>query len=375
MDIFEKKVNFNPTRIYRMISRQLGQDINGLSEPCYKIHTKKFEAELYREMRINPKDLRDLAKRTYEGTKFFNFDIAKVPFTIALAYIYYRFAKARKKQIAEAIMIYTIVKHYGSSSDKAYPKVCLPDTFRYALSNLTKTHLFYREKTVANAIIHIGKAMNEKKYSIMDLWEPEKLYRFIIDGRTWISQSVKSFANTYYRAAAEGKTIGIEKTAESPDEQNMFQTTTGSAGKQAAIEKFVKNMFVYKNHDRDAVNEAKRLSRVKNNIAESVIPVIHDKSSEENVKIILTSFLKEVLDSRGLCEQEFYRIVKKLMMKRNYKDTFQFRNLVVGFTNNVYEAANPISSKNLTQRDMISLSIFVAYYVTISFRNLFCVRK
>ena len=51
MDIKEtidKKITFNPRRIYQLIVRQLGKDINGLSEPCYKVHTKVVETTIFR---------------------------------------------------------------------------------------------------------------------------------------------------------------------------------------------------------------------------------------------------------------------------------------------------------------------------------------
>ena len=322
-------------------------------------------------MGITTRDLRDFAKRTFQGTKWTRFQIVNVPFTFLLAYIYHKFAKAGKKKMAETILMYSIIKHYGSESNKSYPKVCLDDVFRYTIANITKVHLFYKHKTVANAIIHIARRLQELKYSIMDVWEPDKIGVFITDGRTRIAQSVHSFAEHYYRNHGSGKGIATERTPESEDEQNMLQTTTGAAGRQAAVDKFIKNMFVYKNYDRKAVDEAKRVSRVKSNLAESIIPEIHEKSSEENIKIILTSFLKEMMDTRSLCSKQFFSVVRKLTMVRNYKDTFLFRNLLVGFTNTIFERANPPTRK-ITQRDTIQLQSFVAFYITISFRNLFC---
>ncbi len=371
MDIFEKKVKFSPQRIYRLIARQVGQDINGLSEPCYTVHTQKFEATLYREMGITTKDIKDFMKRTYNGTKWARFQTVNVPFTFLLAYIYHRFARTRKKNMAETILMYSIIKHYGSVANKQFPKVCLDDVFRYTLANITKVHLFYKHKTVANAIIHISRRLHQMKYSIMDMWEPDKIAVFITDGRTRISQSTKSFAEHYYRNHESGKGIATERTPESEDEMNMLQTSTGAAGRQAAVDKFIKSMFVYKNYDKKAVMEAKRVSRVKPNLAESIIPAIHDKSSEENIKIILTSFLKEMLDVRSLCSPKFFTIVRKLLMVRNYKDTFLFRNLVIKFTNEVYESTSP-PTRQIRTRDERDLVAFVAFYITISFRNLFC---
>ena len=152
----------------------------------------------------------------------------------------------------------------------------------------------------------------------------------------------------------------------------MFQTTTGAgSGNTAAVEKFIKSMYVYKNNDRRALDEAKKRSRVKNNLAESMLPLIHNRSSEENVKIILISFMKNILDTKSLCGPEFYKMVSGLMYKRNLKDSFIFKNLIIDFSDSLYENVMSTSIKTGT-RDKIPARIFVAFYITISFRNLFC---
>ena len=78
-----------------------------------------------------------------------------------------------------------------------------------------------------------------------------------------------------------------------------------------------------------------------------------------------------MIDVKSLCGQQFFSIVRKLLMVRNYKGTFVFRNLVIQFTDSIYEGSNPPTRK-ISQRDLIALQAFVAFYITISFRNLFC---
>lgn len=370
MEIFDKKIKFNPNTIYRLIARQVGNDINGLSEPCYEVRTKVFEATVYRALGITRKDILDFIKRTYQGTDYIRFQTNKVPFTVVLFYLYHKYVLLNKPQIAETILLYVLIKFYGSSFRKAFPDFCNSDVFRYTIDNITKVHLFYREKTIANSLIFLSKVMNKKYFSILNRWEAEPLAKFIVDARSRVSQSVKSFAQNYYVNSDAGKGVKTEREPEDDDQKNMFQTTTSSTGR-AAVEKFIKSMFVYKNYNQVAVNEAKKISRVKNNMAESVIPLIHRKSSEENVKIILTSFMRELLDVNALCSNEFYKLIKKLMMIRNYKDTFVFKNLVIQFTDSMFNEALSPSSK-ISQRDMVALYLFVAFYITISFRKLFC---
>jgi uncharacterized protein YaaR (DUF327 family) len=369
MELFEKQVRFDPQRIHRLIAKQAGKDLSGLTEPCYAIKTKLFEATLYRELGIQKKDVSAAARRLSKDTKFGQ--VVKVPLTFTLAYIYYRFARANNRKMAEDIITYTLIKHYGSMFDRMLPRFCDPDVFRYAMENVVAVHIFRREKTIPNAIAFWAKGINERYFNKVRGGSPEPLLYYIIECRNKVAQSVKSFSETYYKARDEGKGIGIEKQAEDEDQKNLFQTTTAATGKTAAIERFIKNMFVYKSYDKRALDEAKKISRVKNNLAESVASSIHDKSSEENIKIILTSFLKEILDTKSLCGPDFFKIVKKMMMVRNYKDTYVFKNLVSQFTESLVDRSYS-TSRQVTSRDRVNLEMFVAFYITMSFRYLFC---
>lgn len=376
MNIIEKKIKFNPQRVHLLIARQAGIDINGLSAPCYEVKTKVFEAKVYRELGVSQKDMKDFAVRSVKGTKGEKSKVVKVPFTFTLGYLYYKFIKANKQKMAGDILLYTLIKHYGSRYHVHLPTTCNPDLFRYTIKNMTSTQLFYREKTIANALIFLSKALGKRYYSKIKErdWDPELLSKFMVESRHRVAQSTRNFFRAYYRYSEDKKGISVAREPEDEDQRNLFQTTTASTGKTVAIEKFIKSMFVYKMYDRKAIDEAKRESRVKSNLAENIIPIIHEKSSQENIKIILTSFLKEILDTKSLCGDNFFKIIKKLMMVRNFKKSFVFRNLVVDFTGSILNSINPTINV-MSQRDRISLDVFVAFYITTSFRNLFCIKS
>jgi hypothetical protein len=370
MEIFEKKLKFNPTIIYRMIARQAGTDINGLTEPCYAVHTKKFEATLYRNLGLVKKDISAFVRRTYEGTEYLRFQTVSVPYTVLLCYLYHKYVKANKKQMAEDVLLYILIKFYGSVYEKAFPNFCDKDTFRYTIDTITKRHMFYREKTIANALIYWSKEMNKQFFPIMKEWNPHILKKLIIDLRNRVSQSTKSFAQHYYANSKSGKGIRVEKEPETADQNNLYQTTTAATGK-AAIEKFIKSVYVYKSYDQSVVNEAKKISRVKNHLAESILPLIHNKSSEENIKTILTSFLRNIPDLNSLCRPDFNKHVKKIMMPRKYQDTFTFKNLIVKFADSMIASSSDTIIK-VSQRDMIAIYLFVAFYIALRFKKLFC---
>lgn len=375
-DIIKDKIKLDLPRLYRLIARQVGFMLNGLSGPCFRVKTKNFQYIIYREIGVSEKEWKNFAVQSENqlGAKGKG-NTYRVPFTYALAYLYYRAIKANKLKMAETFLLYSLIKYYGSAFDKFLPNGCHDETFRYTIENLVKVHLYHREKTIANALIflskHIHKKFSPRIKKTVD-WPIELMHDFMHDGRDRVNQSTRTLGNAYYKYREIGKGISINADSSDDDEnKNMNQTTTGADRKTAAIDKFIKSMFVYKNYDRGAIQEAKTVSRVKNNLAETIIPVIHNKKSQENIKIILTSFLKEVLDTKSLCGKEFFKLVKGLMMKRNYKDSFVFRNLVIEFSNSLYEEA-AMPTKQINHRDKISLDLFIALYITTSFRNLFC---
>lgn len=373
MDIneFNKKVKINTQNLYRLFAREVGHQINGLSEPCHEVRTKTFEQQLYRELGVTPQLVRSFAKDTFKDhPRAVHSQVVHEPFTFILMYLYHKFAEANMKKIAETVLLYSLIKHHASAWRKSFPKFCQPEVFQYTLNNIVKVHLYRVHRTIANALIYLASELQKQYYDKMKQWNPDAIYYLTTYSRKRTTQSENSFAQSYYKNSEEGK--GIRKQQEPTDDENknMFQVTTADTGKQAAVEKFIKNMFVYKNYDNKALEEAKRKSRVKTNLAQSIITQIHNRSSEENIKIILISLLKAILDTKSLC-QDVEKIVKKLMMIRNYKDSFVFKNLVIGFADSIYETANP-PSRHITERDKISLRLFVALYLAFSFRNLFC---
>jgi hypothetical protein len=377
LNTLNKKVKFNPQRVYQIIARQAGRDLNNLSEPCAKVHTKVFEAQLYRELGVTQKFVRDIAKENAKesGPKGQKSNVVRVPLTFILSYIYYRFVKINKQKMAEDIILYTLVKHYGSVFEKHLPVGCQENVFRYTIDNIVKVHLFYREKTIPNALLFLSKALNKRFYTRIKKgdWNAELMVDYMKEARHRVAQSTRSFMQAYYRNSELGIGTSAQKEAGEDDEnRNMFQTTTSTGG-GAAIEKFLKSMFVYKNYDKKSIDEAKRASRVKPNLAEMIITMIHDRSSEENVKIILTSFLKNILDSKSLCGPDFFKIVKSRMLKRDLKrDPYVFKNLVIGFTNSMLDSSDRSIISPVSSRDQKPLELFVAFYITLRFRNLFC---
>ena len=99
-------------------------------------------------------------------------------------------------------------------------KFCNPDTFKYTLEHLNKSHLFYREKTISNALYYLSKQFQLKYESAIKSENVDKIGAFIQEVRTRIAQSVKSFASLYYKASDQG--LSFKSPFEGEDDDSVI---------------------------------------------------------------------------------------------------------------------------------------------------------
>ena len=185
LETIEKKIKFNPQRIYRLIVKQVGLHINGLSEPCYGIKTTVFQNIMYRELGVSEREWKAFAVQSENtlGPKGKG-NTYRVPFTYALTYLYYRSVRANQAKIAETILLYLLIKFYGSSYEKFFPEGCQDPVFRYTIDNIVQVHLFYREKTIANSLIFLSRYTQKKFFNRIKKnleWNPELMHDFMHD--------------------------------------------------------------------------------------------------------------------------------------------------------------------------------------------------
>jgi len=135
-------------------------------------------------------------------------------------------------------------------------KYCNEDAFKYALEVLTKTHLFAREKTISNALYFMAQQMIQKWTRGLRNGDLDSISAFMQESRHRVSQSMKSFAQTYYKASEENRGIRSE---ELPDEdENSYQKQTGEKTNKI-IDDVTKKITIYKYVDRKAQEDARKI--------------------------------------------------------------------------------------------------------------------
>jgi hypothetical protein len=348
------------------------RELSSLSEPCYYPKTKKIYFELLNLMKLTDKEVKDYVKRTYKETKAKTWVLLKDPLTNLLLVIMHYFLKERDRKSYFSTLVYYMIMHYSRRIHISM-KYCDEDTFRYTLDNLTRTHLFYREKTIPNSLYYLAKEVDRSFRKYIEEWDIDKVIDFVQASRHRIAQSVNSFAENYYRNKQQGVKITTQGGEDEGEEGvNSYQYKTIQRG-QKVVDDVAKKITVYKTVDRKAFDEAKKISKIKTSIATLVANELTDGKHYNDIKIALNLFIKDITDSRMICGNEYVSYVKKLMAVKRTTAQLYFKAQIQIILQKILEDIDMIEAyEKYTSQTKFTINSFLAFYLTSIFRNSLC---
>lgn len=232
--------------------------------------------------------------------KFTRFDIMRDPFmnTILFGMIY--FAQQKKPQISKLFYTLLAVKFYGSMLHILFPKFCSEPLFKMALTQMSDKHLFRAKNGISNALIHVADSlfnMYEHALSKPDVSSVD-IYRTVIDLRTRISQSCKSFAETYYKLQKDTDSARISSDdSVAEDRKDRDHLTPNAVANMIAIA-----ICTYNQIDAISLDEAVTRSGLRRDLCTSVIEEITNDKYRAKLQFILILLMKCVNDDlKGVC--------------------------------------------------------------------------
>ena len=370
MDELLNKIKLDIPKLKRFISTSAARELSALSAPCYYPKTKKFYFELLNILGIKDKDVKEFIKRNYKGTKAEKWLLWKDPGTNLLVFIMYLFLKNREQAAFSSTMVYYMIIQCSRLMHKQI-KYCYEDTFKYTLDNLTRTHLFFREKTIPNSLYYLANEMKKRYQRDIGNWNIEKLIAFIGVARHRISQSVKSFAENYYKYRKEGSVIKTQ--IEDPDdESNAYQYKVLERG-QKIVDDMVKKITTYKVVDRKAFEEAKNISKIKTSIAVLIVNKLTNEKNYNNIKIVLQLFIKNLTDVSMICGRDYVPYVKKLMAVKRTTAQLYFKAQINILLMDVLEDMKFTETyQKYTAQTQFIINSFLAFYITGIMKNMLC---
>jgi len=369
MEQLLSKAKINDARLKSHITKVVARHLGSLSEPCYYPKLKKHFYEFLKMTGLTEKDIKEFAKRRWKGRKEAKFGTQSNAIANFYVFLLQYFLKKRDKKTYTYVMMFYIIRHYDSLMHKKF-KYCNEEAFKYALEVLTKTHLFAREKTISNALMYVSSEMVRRWSRGLRSGDLDAISRFMQDSRTRISQSMKSFAQTYYKAVEEG--AGIKSEQEPSEEENIYQIKAAEKGAKLADE-ITKKIVVYRFTDSRAQEAARNLAKINSSLATQIVSKLNNIKYSDNLRTIFRLFLKELKDSQSLCGKKYESYVRHLMSIKRTKMKIYFKQQVnVLLMNILDEIGYKLKYDKLTSQTQFLINLYLAYYLTMVLRNTVC---
>jgi len=356
------------TRLKSYITQRVAHELSSLSEPCYYPSLKKDFFEMLGMCGLTEKDIKNHIKKFYAGNKAAGFLLQQDPQRNFLIFLMYYFLHQRDSQAFVSTLVYSVVREYTNYMSSNLP-YCNPAIFSASLDRIARTHLFSREKSIANALYYLAQELSKRYTNI--IYEPtaDGIAKFITESRHRVAQSVRGFLRTYYELSKSG--IGY-RTPQETETGEEYQYDTMEKG-EMLINEIVKKITVYREIDRKAVDDARKLTKVSASLATILTNELSDVKYSDNVKSVLSFFIKDLKNVKSICGNAYFEYVRDLMATKRTNKTIYFKQQV----NELLEKLlNSTGYKNrfyhLSSQTQFLISLFLAYYITMVMRNSIC---
>lgn len=371
MKILLDKAKINHNGLKKFLTKVVSEELSNLTEPCFVPKIKKYYFNLLHLCNLTEKDVKEYVKRFYYGTIYSEFQLHKDPITNLIIFIMHYFLSVDDTSGYFMTMLYFSIRYYTNLMFKQL-RFCNPDAFKYAMENLAKTHLFSREKTISNALYFMAKEIIRRHTSGIKKGNPEEIAKMITEIRTRISQSIKSFAELYYRAQEKGTMVRNPYEGEDEETGNKFQEQSQEKY-QRIIENVAKKICVYRYIDKKALLDAKTITKINLSIATILSNSITNVKYLDNIKIIMKLFLKGIKDVKTLCGKEYYKYIRDLMSIKRTSSIIYFKQQIGELIEKLIDGINyRVKYDKLSNQSKFMINLYIALYITMILKNTIC---
>jgi hypothetical protein len=372
MEELLKKAHIQDDQIKRLVTKLVSTNLGGLSEPCFVPSVKKDYYDFLHYSGLHDSDLKEFRKKIWAGRKEEKFAhlFKDNPTTFYLFLLSY-FLKKRDITTATYLFVYFSIRQYSQQMDRYFSKYCDSDVFRYAITSLTKTHLFSREKTIPNAIYYLSIELMKRYNDKIKDFDMDGLSSYYMETRHRISQSLKSFASVYYKSTEEGNSISAHETI-GDDDENQYQIKDQEKANRV-IEKVTHLITVYRQIDEEVKDEARKISKINIGLATGLVSSLSNPKFSDNIRLILKLFFKDISNLKTICGKEYYDFIRQLMSIKRTTAKIYFKQQILILLNDVTkDLGYKKQYSKLTSQTQFLINLFIAYYITLVVRKSIC---
>jgi hypothetical protein len=353
------------------INKVVATELGKLNEPCYAPPYKHYYGEEILQLTgLTVKDIRDFSKRFHTDRLAADY-VLKDTLTNILLFTLYYFSLQKDLPSFMATMILLCINFYSHRFYVHFRDYCNSEVFSYTLDNISKTNLMSREKTIPNFLYHIAQEMHRRyKKDLETFDDPERISRFVYECRHRIAQTIRSFAELYYKYSKEG--IEGYSPSEKEGSEGTYEIESLKKG-QRVIEDIVSKITIYKEVDRKAFDDAKKLSRINILFAEYIVDNLSDLKYADDIRLIYELFLKNINSMSQLCGKDFLKYTSDLMGIKRTNQKIYYKQQVSQLTEKIItDSKYKKSYQKLTNQTKFLTQSFTSFYLAMFLRNKVC---
>jgi len=346
-------------------------ELLNLSEPCYAPKLRKYEDTLFNILGISKDDVKKASKEYYKGTKAESWLLENDPINNINVLIMHFFLQQRDMVGFRSCMLFYNLRQYSNLFHKTF-KFCQPDVFKYTLENINKTHIYYREKTIANAIYHFSNQMVQRWEKIIKkMDQPMQISMFIRECRHRHAQSLKSFATAYYYNSEKGNKIAQQKSEIRNDEGDV-STVEATSKVPKHVVNLIQKITVYKFVDIKALENALKINSVNKIYGQLLVKQISNAKYTDTLTTIYMLYISNLSSVNSLCSSRFITDVKHILRSKNNKTKYLKESLNNLLDDIVKDARLTKEFNKLSIQSKYTYLNFLSFYLFWSLKNFVC---
>lgn len=345
----------NDSKVYRYMSKIYSVEASNVSNPCYLPKLVKYYADIKKITNIDEYKIKEF-KDGIDPKYRFNIYTDKYTCLLMIAMLYY--TRRGKYDLAKIFFQFLGIKFYSSRLHTHFPKFCNQDIWVITFDRLSPKHLFKVKNGIPNAIYYLGEEVfnrNRVKLSREDL-EDKDLVAIVYSLRTRIFQSVRSFAELYYKISEEKLKKDYSDSEQSAEAEAV----------SVISEKISMMMCSYGQIDKDALNKSIIKTGFRKELAKAIVSQVSNHEYKDKVKFIII-LIGRTSDLKGVCVDRS----RTLMLRRMNSNTKIMGKYII--KNEIEELLHSLEIGHTLKTTYNGTIIqFFSQYLTLFMRNRIC---
>lgn len=357
MNLLEfSQVEINPeedSKVYRYISKILGTELSDISKPCFKPKVVKYFSDLQHILGIDDDKIKTFVSGIVVPYPHI-FKIYKDKFTVLLLISIIYYVRKGKPEIAKTFFIFLALKFYSSRVHTHFQKFCSGDLWILTLDKLSPKHLFKTQKGIPSAIIYISDFdFNKNKEKINSKKLQDKELGDIVYGlRTKIAQSVRSFAQLYYKL--------YEDSSKAVSEDDEI------GGVKLIADKISMTMCTFGQIDKGALSRAIIGSRLRKDLSVSIVSQMSVSEYKDKIRFIII-LMSRLGDLKSVCkETDRLKLIRRINSNFKIGGKYIIKNEIKEL---LYSLESGYQLKNLYDAQIVN---FFSHYITLFIGSRIC---